>query len=203
VTIEIFSSLSDAINGAIAENAAAQWYLWTMYAADLERSVRRRLRRKGCRSFYEDGEEIANLVWVKGLKPSNLTKLREPEKFPRWLRRIGARDVDAHIPLCLQGRMSRLDDCDPSELKVAQIIPADRLLEAKELLDQALEVLNEDPRTCQILLLRDEGKSFAEIAAQLELPEAYARVLYRRGRLKIMAILNQPKQQPRTNGEKF
>jgi len=55
----------------------------------------------------------------------------------------------------------------------------------------------------QIFLLRDEGKSYAEIAAQLGIQEVYARVLYRRGRLKIMAILNPPQQQPRTNGEKF
>ena len=203
MTIDIFPSLTDLINGVIAGNDLAQFQLWSLYAAKLKRDLRGRLRSQGCRSPYEDGDEIASLAFLKAMTPRILKNLREHDKFPGWLHRIGANDVDAHIPLCRKGRMSRLDDCDPSDLKVARIIPADRLFEAKELLDRALEVLNEDPRTCQIFLLRDEGKSYAEIAAQLGIQEVYARVLYRRGRLKIMAILNPPQQQPRTNGEKF
>ena len=191
--IQTFPSLTVLISAVIAGDEVAQWQLQGLYDKGLQRFLRGYLAVNRCLWPYEDGEEIANFVWLKALNVNNLKNLRDPCSFPGWLHVIATNDANAHLPNCLKRRPTYLEDCDPSTLSNAQIVPGDRALEAQELLATTLELAksDRDHRVYPILCLRALGYAYAEIATRLGISEELMRTIHGRGLMRIKAILGQ------------
>ncbi len=144
----------------------------------------RNLMRRLC-GEHTLAEDLAQQTFLQAWR--EITKLREPQKFPGWLKRIAInvwlKHQRKHDPLF------QAQDVDEIELPQQTLQQEEQNTAGIAMdLDGALANLAHVPRLC-IVLAYHEGMSHAEIADLLNLPEGTVKSHVRRGSARLRDLL--------------
>lgn len=129
-------------------------------------------------------QEIAVKVW------KNLPSLSDPRAFPAWVRRIAANVARDHLRRLSARRETELDDALEMESGDDPEETSRRLSELRLMLAALAE---EDDEIVELLILRAEGVSVAELAKRLEISDGALKMRMSRARAKLRGKLEELK----------
>lgn len=165
--------LDEIIQGCLGGDRSAQRTLYERYCRRVYRLALRMVGR-------QDAADVTQEVFLRVF--AGLANFRGHADFSTWLYRVAVNE-------CLLHLRRRPDRCEPlAHDPVSQAVGPERRVEQAELLERAIEQLDEPLRV--VFLLREvEGLSYDQIAAALEIPPGTVASQLSRARASLRAFL--------------
>jgi RNA polymerase sigma-70 factor (ECF subfamily) len=139
---------------------------------------------------WAEAQDIAQETFIRAF--TNLDQLRDPERFPAWLRRITFSVTINWIRAFRPGLVERLGDLDIDALDIPDFQPGPpEVVERRELADAVLRAVASLPPKYRVPLtmFHLDGLSYQKVADFLDVPLGTAKSLIHRAREKLKLSL--------------
>jgi RNA polymerase sigma-70 factor (ECF subfamily) len=139
---------------------------------------------------WAEAQDIAQETFIRAY--TNLDQLREPERFPAWLRRIAFSVTINWLKAFRPGLVERLGDLDVDALGLPDFRPGPlEVVERRELAEAVLRAVAALPPKYRVPLtmFHLDGLSYQKVADFLDIPLGTAKSLIHRARAKLRDAL--------------
>jgi RNA polymerase sigma-70 factor (ECF subfamily) len=139
---------------------------------------------------WAEAQDIAQETFIRAY--TNLDQLRDPERFPAWLRRITFSVTMNWLKAFRPGLIERLGDLDIDALDIPDFQPGPpEVVEKRELADAVLRAVASLPPKYRVPLtmFHLDGLSYQKVADFLDVPLGTAKSLIHRAREKLKLAL--------------
>jgi RNA polymerase sigma-70 factor (ECF subfamily) len=139
---------------------------------------------------WAEAQDIAQETFIRAY--TNLDQLRDPERFPAWLRRITFSVTMNWLKAFRPGMVERFGDLDMDALEIPDFEPGPtEVVERRELAEAVLRAVASLPPKYRVPLtmFHLDGLSYQKVADFLDIPLGTAKSLIHRARQKLKLAL--------------